>query len=44
MNLENMAGYTPPEVACGWAGAIFEVARPIGQEQCGKKNHEKSKT
>ena len=30
---ENKAGYTATEVACGWAGAIFEVARPFGQEQ-----------
>ena len=29
----NKAGYTATEVACGWAGAIFEVARPFGQEQ-----------
>ena len=25
-------------VACGWAGAIFEVTRPFGQEELGKKN------
>ena len=24
---------TRPEVACGWAGATFEVTRPFGQEQ-----------
>ena len=30
---ENKAGYTATEVACGWAGAIFEVTRPFGQEQ-----------
>ena len=30
---KNKAGYTATEVACGWAGAIFEVTRPIGQEQ-----------
>ena len=29
----NKAGYTATEVACGWAGAIFEVTRPFGQEQ-----------
>ena len=29
----NKAGYTANEVACGWAGAIFEVTRPFGQEQ-----------
>ena len=31
--LKNKAGYTATEVACGWAGAIFEVTRPFGQEQ-----------
>ena len=30
---ENKAGFTATEVACGWAGAIFEVTRPFGQEQ-----------
>ena len=29
----NKAGYTATEVACGWAGAIFEVTRLFGQEQ-----------
>ena len=29
----NKGGYTATEVACGWAGAIFEVTRPFGQEQ-----------
>ena len=29
----NKAGYTATEVACGWAGAIFEVTRPFEQEQ-----------
>jgi len=29
----NKAGYTATEVVCGWAGAIFEVTRPLGQEQ-----------
>ena len=29
----NKAGYTATEVTCGWAGAIFEVTRPFGQEQ-----------
>ena len=32
-NKKNKAGYTATEVACGWAGAIFEVTRPFGQEQ-----------
>ena len=31
--IKNKAGYTATEVACGWAGAIFEVTRPFGQEQ-----------
>ena len=34
----NKAGYTANEVACGWAGAIFEVTRPFGQEQGGQSN------
>ena len=34
---ENKAGYTATEVTCGWAGAKFEVTRPFGQEQWGKK-------
>ena len=34
----NKAGYTATEVACGWAGAIFEVTRPFGQEQGGQSN------
>ena len=29
----NRAGYTTTEVACGWAGAIFEVTRLFGQER-----------
>ena len=31
---KNKAGYTATPVACGWAGAIFEVTKPFGQEQC----------
>ena len=31
--LINKAGYTATPVACGWAGAIFEVTRAFGQEQ-----------
>ena len=34
----NKAGYTATDVACRWAGAIFEVARPFGQEQWGQRN------
>ena len=30
---QNKAGYTATPVACGWAGAIFKVIRPFGQEQ-----------
>ena len=29
----NKAGYTATPVACGWAGAIFEVTPSFGQEQ-----------
>ena len=35
--LKNKAGYTATPVACKWAGAIFEVTRPIGREQQGHK-------
>ena len=34
----NKAGYKAAEVACRWAGAIFEVTRPFGQELWGQKN------
>ena len=34
---KNKAGNTATQVACGWAGAIFEVTRPFGQGQWGKK-------
>ena len=29
----NKAGYTATPVACGWAGAVFEVTSSLGQEQ-----------
>ena len=29
----NKAGYTATQVACGWAGAIFEATPSFGQEQ-----------
>ena len=29
----NKAGYTATPVACGWAGAIFEVTGAFGQER-----------
>ena len=35
--LINKTGYTATLVACRWAGAIFEVTRPFGQEQCGQR-------
>ena len=34
---DNKAGSTATPVACGWAGAILEVTRPFGQEQCGQR-------
>ena len=37
-NTKNKAGYTATEVACGWAGAKFEVTRPLRQEQWGQRN------
>ena len=42
----NKAGYTATEVACGWAGVIFEVTSPLGQQQWGQRNKiiKKSKT
>ena len=33
----NKAGYTATLFACRWVGAIYEVTRPIGQEQRGQK-------
>ena len=30
---DNKAGYTATSVACGWAGAVFEVTCSLGQEQ-----------
>ena len=38
LSTKNKAGYTATEVACGWAGATFEVTRPFGQDQWGQKN------
>ena len=32
-NIElNKAGYTATKVACGWAGAMFEVSGAFGRE------------
>ena len=33
----NKAGYAATPVACGWAGAVFEVTWSFGQEQWGQK-------
>ena len=30
---KNKAGYTATDVVCGWAGAIFEVTKPVRKEQ-----------
>ena len=30
--------YAATEVACGWAGAMFEVTKPFGHEQWGQRN------
>ena len=35
---QNKARYMATEVACGKAGAIFEVTRPFGQLQCVQRN------
>ena len=40
----NKAGYTATEVACGWAGAIFEVTRLLEQEQWGPRNKIRKKS
>ena len=32
-DIDNKAGYTATPVACGWAGAVFEVTWSLGQEQ-----------
>ena len=40
---ENKAGYTATPVACGWAGAIFELTRALEQEQCGQRIKNTSK-
>ena len=39
----NKAGYTATPVACGWAGAIFEVTRAFGQEQWGQRPQKNKK-
>ena len=40
---ENKAGYTATPVACGWAGAVFEVTWSLGQEQWGRRPQKKKK-
>ena len=37
----NKAGYTATPVACGWAGAVFEVTWSLGQEQWGQRPQKK---
>ena len=41
--IENKAGYTAIPVACGWAGAVFEVILSFGQEQWAKDRKKKAK-
>ena len=36
--IKNKAGYTATKVACGWAGAVFEVTRPLRQEMWGQND------
>ena len=40
---ENKAGYTATPVACGWAGAIFEISGAFGQERYSQKPHKRQK-
>ena len=40
----NKAGYTAIPVACGWAGAIFEVSGAFGLERYSKKTHKRHKS
>ena len=41
---KNKAEYTATPVACGWAGAIFEVSGAFGQEQHSQKPHKRRKS
>ena len=34
----NKGGYTATEVACGWAGAIFDVTRSFRQDHYSPRN------
>ena len=36
---KNKAGYTATPVACGWAGAKFEVSGAFGQERFSQKKN-----
>ena len=40
----NKAGYTATLVACGWAGAIFELTRAFGLAQYGQRIKIKKKS
>ena len=42
--MKNKAGYTATQVACGWAGAIFEVSGEFGQERYSQKPHIRQKS
>ena len=42
--IDNKAGYTATPVACGWAGAIFEVSGAFGQEQYSQKPQKRQKS
>ena len=41
---KNKAGYTATPVACGWAGAIFEISGAFGQERYSQKTHKRRKS
>ena len=41
---KNKTGYTATPVACGWAGAIFEVSGVFGQERYSQKPHKRQKS
>ena len=41
--MENKAGYTVTPVACGWAGAIFEVTKHLGRSGEAKKTKKPKK-
>ena len=43
-NSLNKVGYTATPVACGWAGAVFEVTWSLGQEQWGQRPQKPQKS